>query len=67
MPGGRRRSRIAASTWSAAWPSENPGFRLNEMVVAGSWPNWLMLAGRTCLVIFVMVSSGTSAPVEERT
>src|ERR1035438_131004 len=67
IPGGMRRSRMAASTWPAAWPREKPGFRLNEIVVAGNWPKWLMLDGRTCLPVFTMVSSGTHAPVDDRT
>ena len=36
--GGMRSSRTAAFTRSVASPSEKPGFKLNDTVMAGSWP-----------------------------
>src|SRR5712691_7184911 len=64
---GMRRSRTALFTRSAAWPSEKPGAKLNEIVTAGSCPKWFTDNGPTVRATFATVSSGTSGPCEERT
>ena len=35
---------------STAAPSEAPGARLKEIVVAGNWPRWLICSGAGCVV-----------------
>ena len=36
-------------TAPTASPSETPGFRLNESVTDGSWPEWLTVSGPDAL------------------
>jgi hypothetical protein len=64
---GIRSSRTASFTRAAASPSEKPGRRLNETVIAGSCPKWLTVSGPTLRETFTSESSGTSAPPDERT
>ena len=52
---------------STASPSEVPGFRLNESVTEGSWPEWLTTVGPMVVENFAMLLSGTSCPDEART
>ena len=39
--------------------SEAPGARLNDTVVDGNWPRWLISSGEAPSVILTTVSSGT--------
>src|SRR3954469_9779671 len=58
-PAGRWRSFSAASIAFTAWPSEAPGARLNERVVEGNWPRWLMASAPGRSVTVATAESGT--------
>src|SRR5712692_4718733 len=64
---GGRAARDSRSTAATASPSDVPGFRLNEIVTAGSWPRWATVRGPVLRARRATVSSGTRAPLEERT
>src|ERR1700722_14289321 len=64
IPGGRV-SAAMACTFDMTSPSAKPGFRLNEIVTAGSIPKWLMDWGPTSCLIFASVSSGISRPGDD--
>ena len=59
----------AASLWTSAsaLPSETPGATSNEIVADGNCPEWLTCNGPSDRVNFTSVSSGTSAPLDDRT
>ena len=62
-PGGRP---ISASTWwmaSTAAPSDSPGVRLKEMVVAGNCPWWLIESGVVPGSKWAKALSGTESPL----
>ena len=59
--------RASASTAATASPSETPGFRLNEIVTAGSWPGWVTASGPVFCVIVASDESGTRSPAADRT
>src|SRR3984957_3844247 len=62
--------RVAAAslcTSASALPSETPGATSNEIVADGSCPEWLTCNGPSDRVNFTSVSSGTSAPLDDRT
>ena len=61
---GRCRSCSAVRTAATASPSEMPGATLNEMVVAGNWPRWLIESGDLCCVI-VAIEDSITLPVVE--
>jgi hypothetical protein len=54
-------------TSASALPSETLGATSNEIVTAGSCPEWLIDNGPSVRVSFATVLSGTSCPVSERT
>ena len=58
-----------ATLWTSltASPSDVPGLRLKDSVTAGSWPMWLTVSGPTDRSSRLTVSSGTRAPLAERT
>src|SRR5207247_2337923 len=55
------------SIFFAASPSEAPGARLNDTVIAWSWPAWLMAIGPTLRSTEARLESGTSTPPRPRT
>src|ERR1700693_5885345 len=62
--------RVAAAillTSASALPSETPGATSNEIVADGNCPEWLTCNGPSDRVNFISVSSGTSAPLDDRT
>ena len=52
---------VASMAWTAS-PSEAPGARLNDRVVAGNCPWWLMTSGPVVSSTRVMALSGTLPP-----
>src|SRR2546423_14968092 len=52
-------SRSALRIASTASPSAAPGARLNDTVVAGNWPRWLIANGAVCSMICATADSGT--------
>src|SRR5208282_5333455 len=54
-------------TWASALPSETPGATSKEIVADGNCPEWLICNGPSDRVNLTSVSSGTSAPLDERT
>ncbi len=65
--GGTPMSRSAASIAFTAPPSEARGARLNDTVVEGNWPRWLMASEEGRSMIFAIEPSGTCWPVTEGT
>src|SRR5437773_6407845 len=59
--------RSAAWIFVTASPSATPGARLKDRVTAGQKPWWFTASGVVLGVNFVMVESGTCAPVEDLT
>ncbi len=47
--------------------SDTPGARLNDIVTAGTWPRWLIVAAPTDLSKCATADSGTSWPLSECT
>ena len=58
-------SRWAATMASTACPSEAPGARLNETVVAGNWLNRSSRSGAVCSSKLAIADSGTCLPACE--
>ena len=67
MLAGMRISRSTSSIARTAPPSETPGARLNDSVVAGNCPWWLIASGTATVSARVNAVSGTSSPLAERT
>ena len=57
----------ASCCWMAsmAAPSETPGAVLNEMVVAGNWPKWVITSGPDFCSRCEIADSGTWPLVED--
>ncbi len=55
----------AATMASTAWPSEAPGARLKEMVVAGNWLSRSSLSGAVRSSKVATADSGTCLPAAE--
>src|SRR5881227_3807619 len=58
--------RASRSTWADAGPMETPWRRSNEIVTAGSCPEWFTVSGPTVVVRVASDASGISVPVLER-
>ena len=58
-----------ASVWicAVAWLRETPGFKLNEIVVAGSSPKWLTCIAPTVRENLATALSGTNRAFAEVT
>ncbi len=67
MLAGRPISVSAASIAVTASPSDTPGARLNEIVVAGNWPMWLRSSALGRSSTRAMPASGTGSPLAELT
>ncbi len=52
---------------STAAPSEAPGARLNDTVLAGNCAWWVISSGRCSMVTFAIVDSGTCPPPADGT
>jgi membrane-associated PAP2 superfamily phosphatase len=63
---GRPICRSAAWIAVTACPSATPGARLNDSVVAGSCPWWLIDSGVGEIPKVAMLESGTSVPFDAR-
>src|SRR5665213_112225 len=59
---GIARSALTLLTASIAVPSEALGARLNERVMTGNWPWWLIVIGTEVVCSCVNALSGTSPP-----
>ena len=61
------RPTLASSCWMAvtAVPSETPGAVLNDTVVAGNWPKWVITSGPVCCSMCEKAESGTCPLVED--
>ena len=55
----------AATMASTAWPSDAPGARLKEMVVAGNWLSRSSRSGAVRCSKVAMADSGTCLPAVE--
>jgi len=47
-----------------AAPSDEPGARLNDTVVAGNWLRWVTSNGAGCSTNFAIDDNGTWPPVD---
>ena len=57
----------ASACWmaSTAAPSDAPGARLNDTVVAGNWPIWVICSGAVSTRMLATTESGIGAPPVE--